>query len=302
MINVLFNNSLSSYAVEKTGITIDTVISFKAGYGQNSGQESKHYPNNIFGIPNRFSSDKIAETSPYEILSLGIGGEIIVSFKNYTILNGVGIDFVIFENSFINPVNKKYFAEPAVISVSYDGLEYFDFPYNYETLEGCAGVNPTIGDKNPYDYPSSGGDGFDLNIVGINEIKYIKIKDITESIYQNKNHLYYDAVLSGFDLDAVVGLNYRNILNNDTLMILPISFENNTVRIFNSQNITNNNYKISDINEVKIYSLLGNEVITSKTVNSDFMELNGVFPNLIFINVIFNNGTIITTNCYSTNY
>ena len=298
LIFTLMMHTLSISATEKNGITIDTVISFKAGYGQNAGQESQYFPSNIFGLPNRFSSDKVPETSPHDILSLGMGGEIIVSFKNYTIIDGEGIDFVIFENAFINPVNRRLFAEPAIVSVSYDGINFIEFPYNYETLIGCAGINPTFGDKNPFDFPSSGGDGFDLSVIGINEIKYIKIRDITETIYNNRNHLYYDAVLSGFDLDAVVGLNYKKINDIANQTILPISLKNNTLTIYNTQ--TNNNFNIDNVIEVKIYNIIGNEVVTSITKNDyeniENLEIYGDFPQMMLINIVMNSGIIYTYN------
>lgn len=185
---------------------IDTVYYFQPGTGQNNGQSSEYFPLNIFGPPSKNASSSIPEASPNEVLSIGLSGEIIVGFKNAFIKDGPGIDFIIFENAFVNPINKQVFAEPAVVSVSEDGINFIDFPFNTLTLEGCAGTNPTIGKENPFDYPNCGGNGFDIATVGLTKIKYIKIKDITEIVLQNQNHPFYNPTLSGFDLDAVAGL------------------------------------------------------------------------------------------------
>ncbi len=195
---------------------IDTVYNFKPGKGQNTGQSAEFYPMNIFGPPSKNATESTPESSPTELLSLGFGGEIIVGFKNAYIVDKVGVDFIIFENAFLNPINKRIFAEPAVVSVSEDGINFIDFPFDSLTLEGCAGTQPTNGKVSPWDYPNCGGNGFDIATLGLTKVKYIKIRDITEMIYQNNSHPFYDATLSGFDLDAVVGLNLVDEYNSLT--------------------------------------------------------------------------------------
>ncbi len=185
---------------------IDTVYHFKSGEGQNVGQSSEYFPRNIFGPPSKNATKEIPESSPSEVLSIGMSGEIIVGFKDAYLVDGLGIDFIIFENVFINPINKKLFAEPALVSVSEDGIKFIDFPFDSLTLEGCAGTKHTNGIAYPFDYTNSGGNGFDIATLGIKKVKYIKIKDITEMILQNASHPFYDPTLSGFDLDAVAGL------------------------------------------------------------------------------------------------
>ncbi len=185
---------------------IDTVYSFTPGTGQNAGQSDEYFPKNIFGIPSRTANSTVPESSPDEICSLGFGGEIIIGFKGHYLYDGPGPDFIIFENVFINPVTKKMFVEPATVSVSQDGINYIPFPYNPETLEGCAGLTPTNGDQNPFDPNLSGGDKFDIAELGLSMITHIKITDISEQIKNNKQHKYYDPIISGFDLDALTGL------------------------------------------------------------------------------------------------
>lgn len=191
-------------------ICIDTVYSFFPGEGQNNGQDSEYYPMNIFGLPYPGATENTPVKSPEHVLSIGLGGEITVGFKNYIIIDKAGTDFIIFENSFLNPVNEKYFAEPAIVSVSCDGVNFIQFDFDSLTLEGCAGVMPTFG--NPAKPETCGGDKFDLSNIGIDSISHIKIKDISRFILDNPEHPFYDAIISGFDLDAVVGINFEKKL------------------------------------------------------------------------------------------
>jgi len=185
---------------------IDTVYSFTPGTGQNAGQDSAYFPLNIFGPPSERATRTIAETSPEQILSIGMGGEIIVGFKDMIIIDGPGADFTVFENVFeILGINKKY-VEPAVVSVSRDGHIWHSFPFDSLTLIGCAGNSPTIGNQDPFNPQRSGGDSFDLADLQIDSVRYIKITDITHILIDTPNHPYFDPTLSGFDLDAIAGI------------------------------------------------------------------------------------------------
>lgn len=229
-------------------ITINHVFSFTPGEGQNLGQGEEFYPANIFGIPSRIASEEVAEASESEVLSIGFGGEIIVGNSDNLIIDGDGADFTIFENVFKNPINGRLFKEPAIVSVSKDGVNYKEFPYNFESLEGCAGTHPTFGNADYCDSEVSGGDSFDLSEIGMDSIRYIKIKDITDQVKANENHKYFDFSLSGFDLDALVIYNYKAeamssvradiseffMLDNSAIT----SFEaSNTIQIYNINGI-----------------------------------------------------------------
>lgn len=185
---------------------IDTVYKFQPGSGQNSGQSSEYFPENIFGLPDTNASSLVPSSHPRQICSIGIGGEIIVGFKNYYLFDGEGADFTIFENAFINPVTNKIFAEPAKVAVSEDGFSFIEFPYDILTLYGLAGKSPTNGKANPFDPAYSGGDSFDLATIGLKKAKYIKITDICNLLLENPENPFFDPIISGFDLDAVVGL------------------------------------------------------------------------------------------------
>ncbi|MFH1049494.1 MAG: hypothetical protein V1779_01030 [bacterium] len=203
------NDNSTPNSNENAIITIDTVYGFMPGEGQNSGQDSAFYPENIFGLPIGNSDITFPANSPEQILSIGLDGEIIVGFKNYFIVDKEGYDFIIFENVFLNPVNSKYFIEPAEVSVSQDGINFIAFPYDSLTFIGCAGITPTL--WNPKDVNNSSGDRFDLSILGLNYITQIKIKDISKRILSNPQHPNYDPIISGFDLDAVIGINFERL-------------------------------------------------------------------------------------------
>jgi len=202
------------------GTFIDTVYSFKPGFGQNAGQSPEYFPKNIFGPPSSSASWTVPESRPEELCSIGLNGEIIVGLKNGIIRNGPGVDFVIFENAFERLVDGKIFAEPAIISVSQNGTDFISFPYNEWTLDGMAGKTPTVGSQNPFNYPQCGGDGFDLEVLGLDYITHIKIHDVSLLVTINETHPYYQPpfIVSGFDLDAVAIMypDYTNIIENKT--------------------------------------------------------------------------------------
>ncbi len=180
---------------------IDTVYAFRPGTGQDFGRE--FFPHNIFGPPDTAARVDRPSANPHQILSLGMGGEIIVGFRGKVILNGAGPDFVVFENAFRTP-RGKIFAEPALVSVSSDGVNWQTFPWDSLTLRGCAGVSPTNGSASDFlDPAQSGGDWFDLAELQLDTVRYIRISDLTWWLVQHPEHPFWDPTLSGFDLDAV---------------------------------------------------------------------------------------------------
>ncbi|ROL58304.1 hypothetical protein D9V84_00810 [Bacteroidetes/Chlorobi group bacterium Naka2016] len=265
-------------------LPIDTVLYFKPGKGQNLGQDPVYFPKNIFTLPDTNASESIPSSSPKDVCSIGLGGEIVVGFKNYFLLDGDGPDFTIFENAFINPITKKVFAEPAVVSVSEDGVNFVEFPWDYNTLEGCAGTKPTNGKANPFDPTVSGGNSFDLATIGLNRVRWIKIKDICDTILQNPNHPFYDALISGFDLDCVVGLNLKPIeISNTNESKFPLYFVDNlSLRLNFDKSLS-----------CEVYDILGR--IVEKSINCtknfqlDFSTFEG---NVFFVNLRSGNDNI----------
>ncbi|PKL85044.1 MAG: hypothetical protein CVV22_09895 [Ignavibacteriae bacterium HGW-Ignavibacteriae-1] len=185
---------------------IDTVYQFTPGVYIEEVDWQSHFPQNIFGQPSDKATIQVPASATADVLPFGIGGEIIVGFKGKALFNGPGYDFIIFENAFLNPINKGIFAEPAKVAVSQDGINFIEFPYDTETLEGLAGLTPVIGTKDPFIHPACGGDAFDLDDVGLSFITHIKLTDFTDIILTlDTKHKYYNPehILSGFDLDAV---------------------------------------------------------------------------------------------------
>ncbi|MCX7735137.1 MAG: T9SS type A sorting domain-containing protein [Candidatus Kapabacteria bacterium] len=262
---------------------IDTVYFFNPGSGQNSGQSPDYFPENIFGLPDTNASELTPSSDPKQICSIGLGGEIIVGFKNYIIFDGDGPDFTIFENAFINPVTKKVFAEPSKVSISEDGINFVEFPYDPWTLIGCAGITPTNGKANPYDPEKSGGDKFDLATIGLKKAKYIKITDICDDILNNPKHPFYDPIISGFDLDAVVGLNLisvtSNIANENDIELFP-----KLIKMADRYEIHTN----SLINDYIIYDYLG-KVVSSGRFNDNLIIENKNFDNSLYFLVLNSN-------------
>ena len=187
----------------------DSVIYFEKGIGSWTNQEPPYFPDNVLGAPSANASWTVPETSPYEICSLGLGGEIVLAFTDNAIVNGEGVDFTVFENAFeilYGTRAGEIFAEPAKVAVSKDGITFYEFPFDSLMLEGLAGKTPTNGSADPTNPDSSGGDSFDLSEVGLDTAYFVKLTDVTEIILQDTSHPYYDPTANGFDLDAVVAV------------------------------------------------------------------------------------------------
>lgn len=257
----LFVVTLFNFVELSASKTIDTVFQFTPGKGQNAGQSTNYFPKNIFGIPSRIASNDIAEMDEKEVLSLGLNGNITVGIKDYVIVDQEGIDFTIFENVFQNPLNDKFFIEPAKIYLSQDGINFVEYPNDLNSLEGCAGTKATYGNKDWENPQISGGNSFDLNQVGMKWIKYIKIQDTTQFLLSNPQHPNYDAVLSGFDLDAVV---CHNVIQEKEIANLDVDFQE-----FNNS---------SEYFSYNFYNQIGQLI---KTSNS--MDIIGLSSGLYFV-------------------
>jgi hypothetical protein len=186
----------------------DAVETFRPGTGQNAGQGPAWFPANVLGLPDTSARRTVASVDPGEILSLGLGGEIVLRFDSAPIVDGPGVDFTVFENAFVFRIGQRerVYAEPAEVAVSRDGSVFVSFPHDFRTLAGCAGVTPTNGDANPLDPTVSGGDAFDLALIGVDSVRYVRITDLTAIVADDPTHAYWDPTLSGFDLDAVVAI------------------------------------------------------------------------------------------------
>jgi hypothetical protein len=187
------------------GAGADTLLLFRPGAGQNFGQDARFFPRNVFGLPDTAAREDVPSANPAQICSLGMGGEIILGFKNAVLVDRSGADFTVFENAF-RKFDGSVFAEPATVAVSRDGVRFVEFPFDSLSLRGCAGRTPTRGNESPFSPDRSGGDSFDLATIGMDSVRWIKLKDISAMVLNNPRHPFWDPTISGFDLDAIVAL------------------------------------------------------------------------------------------------
>ncbi len=269
----------------------DSVVYFHKGIGDYSNQNPPYFPGNVLGEPSESATETVHAVAPEEICSLGLGGEILLEFTDNAIVNGEGVDFTVFENAFLiqfGPRAGEIFAEPGKVAVSKDGINFYEFPFDSLTLEGLAGVTPTNGAADPTNPDSSGGDSFDLSVVGLDTAYYVKITDVTE-IIQDTSHPYFDPTANGFDLDAVVAVHSGAVVSveseneiTNSSMKLSVPFpnpayksQNQSIAIYN-----NSNSKI----EIKLYDILGKEVEKITTANQKIsISINGLSTGVYFI-------------------
>lgn len=179
----------------------DKVLDHHFGLGQTLGQAADYFPQNVLGPLNPNVSSTTPASTPEEVLSLGRDGWLVVGFES-PIIDGLGPDFTVFENAFEFPGG--IFDEWLIVSVSQDGNTWFTFPYDSLTGAGFAGRTPTKGGNNlNYQNPAeSGGDSFDLALLGLSEIKYVKLQDATR--FQSPDRL-------SAEVDAVIALHQATL-------------------------------------------------------------------------------------------
>lgn len=180
------------------------VVSFKPGPGAGFGQD--RYPEVVLGPP----QGKGVLAGSLDVMSLGVGGELVLSFGARAIVDGPGVDFVVFENSFwYRGEPEQVFAELAEVSVSEDGETWFSFgcergQEGQHQWPGCAGWSPTLEyagwELRAVSHELTGGDGFDLAQLGLERVRYVKIRDLSEDGQPPS---------AGFDLDAVGVIHYK---------------------------------------------------------------------------------------------
>ena len=201
------------------------VLGTPQGFGQYSGSLD------VLSIHCKQNLDNGA-TPPY-------GGSITLKFTNNIVVNGSGVDFTIFENALRIIGTDSYWIEPAVVDISYDGVNFFRFPFDFAPYDGegrerdlqdplayaygFAGIQPVFSNNNtpdPTDPVLSGGDSFDLSTISpdITWIQYIKVTSTGDNWLLDVNGDYVrhspengacsGTWSSGFDLDAVTAVHY----------------------------------------------------------------------------------------------
>jgi len=148
-----------------------------------------------------------------DVVSLGGGGSIVVGFGPNAIVDGPGIDFVVFENPF--DYGSSRYVEPGEVSVSDDGVTWTAFPCTDTTqampdggwgATQCAGMNlvysnPYTNKVSPFDLQHAGGDQYDLATIGVAHARFVRIRNIVASEDCPEAGMRPDK--NGFDLDAI---------------------------------------------------------------------------------------------------
>ena len=89
------------------------------------------------------------------------------------------------------------------------------------------------------------------------------VYDITQMIYENKDHPYYDPILSGFDLDAVLAYDANQSTSVAVELDADISISNNQLQV-----------SIGGISDVQIFDLMGRNVLNKEASGDDRIDLN----------------------------
>ena len=167
--------------------------------------------------------DAIGVATGTEVVSLGDGGSAIVTF-NRPIANGLGPDFAIFENGFLD-----HYIELAFVEVSSNGIDYVRFPAISEEQDTLQIDNFNFSDCRYFynfagKYRANYGTPFDLEELidstnlDVNNITHIKLIDVVGSIdplygsYDSQGNIINDTYPTpfpsgGFDLDGIGVIN-----------------------------------------------------------------------------------------------
>jgi hypothetical protein len=251
-----------------------------------------------------------AEGTSVDIVSLGDLGSISLGFE-YPIMNGVGNDFAVFENSFSDT-----YLEFAHVEVSTDGEYFVRFPSisNISTTvqTGTYAVSdPTLVNNLAGKYRQGYGTPFDLNELigheGINldSINFVRIIDVVGTIDEaygtldSEGNLINDPYPSdfesgGFDLDAVAVLNENNPYANTTESEL---FTNMDVY----PNPTNGLVHFSSVDPIKtvcIYTLTGKKVGEIDASNQIDLNSFGLASGTYILSIFTINDAVVNKKIY----
>ncbi|MBZ0264832.1 T9SS type A sorting domain-containing protein [bacterium] len=226
----------------------------EVSYGSSAGFGQEYFPENVLGAPDSSAAPQFPSANPEEILTLGTDGWIILSFEDDPIIDGDGFDFTVFENAFYFGEPPRVYTEAGIVSVSEDGNQWVEFPYNPDTLAGLAGITPVDGAADPLNPDESGGDSFDLSEIGVELVRYIRITDAGDLVTD---------LGPSFDLDAVAGLHFQV---SDVPSTTPIASDFNLEvypNPFNSTLHVSFENELSRQFRLRILNMMGQEIILS---------------------------------------
>lgn len=238
------------------------------------------------------------------VLSLGDGGSAVVTFEK-PISDGDGPDFAVFENALPMPSPPYlYFLELAFVEVSTDGERYVRFPSVSLTqtdsqIESFGQLDPTQIFNLAGKYTADYGTPFDLHelkdsaAIDINNIKYVRLVDVTGSIdpkygtHDSQGHMINDPFPTpfwngGFDLQAVGVLNLSDAGTSvpDALSKKHILYPN-PVRSGEPFFIADE-FQENEILHIQILNTSGN-IVAHKTIRGNQHEVTTELPVGIYI-------------------
>lgn len=170
-----------------------------AGYGQS------RLPDVVLGPPAALGPAQ----GSLDVVSLGVGGELVLGFGSRVIVDGEGPDLIVFENAFyVGGDPSKVWSELGEVAVSEDGETWHAWPCDAGASGppwlGCAGWTPTQAFARCTTLvlapEQTGGDAFDLAELGLGSARFVRVRDLAST---------GAAPSAGFDLDAVGLVNWE---------------------------------------------------------------------------------------------
>lgn len=180
----------------------DRVVAFAPGAGAGYGQD--RCPDVVLSSPEGNGSGM----GSLHVLSLGERGSITLELTDTVVVDGPGVDLLVFENPFQRS-GAEMFVETAAVAVSADGQTWSELSCAASDASGgypgCAGVRPVFASStngvSATDPAVAGGDGFDLAAFpgAPTKARFVRITDSGANTY--------GAPSGGFDMDAIAVVN-----------------------------------------------------------------------------------------------
>jgi hypothetical protein len=251
-------------------------------------------------LGNAFAGEDISATGKADetsVVSLGDGGSITCTFQ-YPIINGLGYDFAVFENSFVD-----YFLELAFVEVSSDGVYFSRFPATSLTpidvqIGSFDYLDPTKLNNLAGKYRGGFGTPFDLeelasnSNLNVNNITHIRVVDVVGSIQQqyashdSSNRIINDPwptpfPTGGFDLDAI------GVIHQDNSSGIATLNKNNESSIY--PNPAHDFIKVHTANTSSstftIYDYAGKDILKGNISQYESIDISGLASGVYFIKI-----------------
>lgn len=244
------------------------IVGWATGYEITRGYMQINLPDSgLASVGN--SSSAIGKAGEGGVVSLGDGGVATLTFST-PITNGVGADFCVFENSFLDT-----FLEFAFVEVSSDGVNFVRFPaisHTQDTIQtdGFGYTQPEQIHNLAGKYRALYGTPFDLEElidsanININNITHVRIRDVIGSIdsmyatYDTEGHKINDPFPTpfpsgGFDLDAV-GVIHQAPLSTTTI-------STTTVKLYPNPFTNTLTISVNELTYCRIVNSMGQELM-----------------------------------------